>query len=126
MAQAKRITGSCHCGATKFSVSWAPEGVTRCTCSNCARRGALWAYYPLKEFALETPRENVSTYQWGPKIGKYNFCAVCGNSTFNETPDWTTGEANFENPLITINARLLDDIDAEALPVTVLDGKNLW
>ena len=26
----------------------------------------------------------------------------------------------------SINARLLDDVDVEAIPVTVVDGKNLW
>jgi hypothetical protein len=126
MAGNKRITGSCHCGATRFSVSREPDTVTRCSCTNCHKRGALWAYYPVKDFELETPRETVATYQWGIKVGKYNFCPSCGNSTFNETPDWSTGEANFDNPLITINARLLDDFDLDAVPVIDLDGRNLW
>ena len=26
----------------------------------------------------------------------------------------------------SINARLLEGVDVEALPVTVIDGKNLW
>jgi hypothetical protein len=37
------IKGSCHCGNTQFEVSEAPHSVTRCTCSLCSKRGALWA-----------------------------------------------------------------------------------
>ena len=36
------VKGSCHCGATQFEVPTAPESVTRCTCSFCTKRGALW------------------------------------------------------------------------------------
>ncbi len=33
------IKGSCHCKATAFEVSAAPENVTHCTCSFCSKRG---------------------------------------------------------------------------------------
>ncbi|MHC2313474.1 hypothetical protein ACVIHC_000520 [Bradyrhizobium diazoefficiens] len=39
------IEASCHCGETVFEVTEAPSSVTRCTCSLCAKRGSLWAYY---------------------------------------------------------------------------------
>ncbi len=50
------IKGSCHCKATEFEVSEAPENVTRCTCSFCSKRGSLWAYYTPSQFTLTTPR----------------------------------------------------------------------
>ena len=31
-----------------------------------------------------------------------------------------------DNPKVGVNARLLDDFDLDAVPVTVIDGKNLW
>jgi hypothetical protein len=40
--------------------------------------------------------------------------------------DWSTGKPDFENPRIGVNSRLLDDFDLDAVPVTVIDGKNLW
>src|SRR5262249_45128110 len=46
------IKGSCHCGNTQFEVSEAPASVTRCTCSLCSKRGALWAYYTPAQFRL--------------------------------------------------------------------------
>jgi hypothetical protein len=120
------IKGSCHCGNTKFEVSEAPADVTRCTCSLCSKRGALWAYYKPAQFRLTSPPENVATYQWQSRTVKHHFCANCGCGTFGESPDWSTGKPDFDNPKIAINARLLDDFDLDAVPVTVIDGKNLW
>ena len=69
------IRGSCHCGHTQFEVSEAPPGVTRCTCSLCAKRGALWAYYTPAQFRLTSPPEDVATYRWGSRTVKHQFCA---------------------------------------------------
>jgi hypothetical protein len=69
------LKGSCHCGNTQFEVTEAPAGVTRCTCSLCLKRGALWAYYTPAQFRLTSPEENVATYQWRTKTVKHNFCA---------------------------------------------------
>jgi hypothetical protein len=120
------VQGSCHCGATRFEVSVAPETVTRCTCSLCSKRGALWAYYTPEQFVLLTPPENVATYRWQTRMVKHHFCATCGCGTYSESPDFSTGEPNFDNPQIGVNARLLDDFDLDPVPVTVIDGRNLW
>ena len=120
------IKGSCHCGKTQFEVVEAPTGVTRCTCSLCSKRGALWAYFTPAQFRLISPPENVATYRWGSKTVKHNFCAECGCGTFSESPDWSTGKPDFDNPKVGVNARLFDDFDLDAVPVTVIDGKNLW
>ena len=120
------IKGSCHCGSTAFEVSAVPENVTQCTCSFCSKRGSLWAYYTPSQFTLATPVANVSTYRWGSKTVKHHFCGTCGCGTFTETPDWSTGEPDFDNPRVSVNARLFDDFDLGAVEVVVIDGKNLW
>ncbi len=120
------IKGSCHCGGTRFEVVAGPDSVTRCTCSICSKRGALHAYYKAAEFRLTTSPENVATYQWGTKTGKIHFCPVCGCGTYSESPDWSTGSQNFDIPIVSVNARLFDDFDLDAVPVKVIDGKNLW
>ena len=120
------IQGSCHCGKTQFEVQEAPAGLTRCTCSFCSKRGALWAYYRPAQFRLTTPIEDVATYQWRTKTSKHHFCATCGCGTYSESPDWSTGKPDFENLKIGVNARLLDEFDLDAVPVKVIDGKNLW
>jgi len=120
------LKGSCHCGATKFEVTEAPSSVTRCTCSICSKRGALWAYYVPDQFNLLTSRDAVATYRWQTKLVAHNFCPNCGCTTFTESPDWSTGEPDFENLRVAVNARIFDDFDLDAVPVTVIDGKNLW
>ncbi|HWK65525.1 MAG TPA: GFA family protein [Rhizobiaceae bacterium] len=120
------IRGSCHCKKTMFEVSEAPETVTACTCSYCSKSGALWAYYKPSQFKLTTPEENVATYRWGTFTIKHHFCATCGCSTYGESPDWSTGKPDFENPKIGVNARLFDDFDLDGVEVEVIDGKNLW
>ena len=81
------LKGSCHCGSTKFEVTEAPETVTRCTCSFCSKRGALWAYYDLAHFTLLTPRDTVATYRWNSKMVAHNFCPTCGSTVYWEM-DW--------------------------------------
>ena len=120
------ISGSCHCGRTKFEVSEVPESLTRCSCSYCAKHGALWAYYPKDRFRLLTPKDDVATYTWRSKTVQHHFCADCGCTTFSETPDWSTGEPDYANPKIAVNAHVLDDFDMDAVPVTRIDGKRLW
>ena len=78
------------------------------------------------QFRLTSPPENVATYLWGSRTVKHHFCANCGCGTFSESPDWSTGKPDFDNPKVGVNSRLLDDFDLDAVPVTVIDGKNLW
>jgi hypothetical protein len=94
-------------------------------CSLCSKRGALWAYYKPAQFSLISSLENVATYRWGSRTVKHHFCANCGCGTYSESPDWSTGQADFSKMKIGVNAWLLDDFDPDAVPVTVIDGKNL-
>jgi len=120
------ITGSCHCGDTQFEVAGAPEIVTRCTCSFCSRRGALWAYYTPGQFRLVTPVEEIATYRWGTRAIKHHFCPTCGCGTYSETPGWSDGKPDFDHPRVSVNARLLDDFDLDTVPVRVVDGRHRW
>jgi hypothetical protein len=120
------VKGSCHCGATQFELSESPAKVARCTCSFCAKRGTLWSYYRPEQFKLTTARDRVSTYQWRTYTVEHHHCSICGCGTYTETPEWVDGKPDFTHRRVSINARLLDDFDLDALPVEVLDGKNLW
>jgi hypothetical protein len=120
------LKGSCHCGATQFEVAEPPPEVTRCTCSFCSKRGALWAYYQPAQFSLKTARDRVSTYQWRSYTVAHHHCAICGCGTYTESPSWVEGKPDFEHLKIGVNARLFDEFDLDAVPVKVIDGKNLW
>ena len=122
------ITGSCHCGKTAFEVDGdIPEKLTRCTCSICAKRGTLYAYYELAQSRLTTPAADVATYRWQTKMVAHNFCPTCGCGTFSDSPDFKPdGSWDGKTRRIGVNARLFDNFDAAAAPVQVIDGKNFW
>lgn len=118
------LKGSCHCGGTKFEVAEAPANVTRCTCSICSKKGSLWAYYKPEDVRFDPAPAAETTYRWSSRMVGFHHCPTCGCSTWNETFDWSTGEAGAS--VVAINARLLDDFDLDGVPVRVIDGKNLW
>ena len=121
--------GSCHCGATQFTVMKRPETVTRCTCSFCTKRGASWAYQDNEDdFVLITARDRVSTYQWGIYLVEHHHCAICGCGTSSRSP---FGDRQAKRPIagyfrVQVNAWLLEDFNLGAQPIEVIDGKTLW
>lgn len=120
------VRGSCHCRATQFELTEAPVQVTACNCSFCSKRGPLWAYTTPDGFKLLTARDRVSTYQWGHYVGQHHHCAICGCGTYSEFPDFSSGKPDYTKPRISVNVRLLDDFDLDALPIQRIDGKNGW
>jgi len=129
------IKGSCHCGATQFEIDFVPETATRCTCTFCTKKGALWAYCEPERFRLLTPIDSATRYSPTTPENRHYFCPTCGCTTFSNNPDysafkddWETAKANFDvtRRRISINLWVLDDFDAASLPVEVIDGRTLW
>jgi hypothetical protein len=122
------LTGSCHCGKVAFQVMGEiPEKLTRCTCSLCAKRGGLHAYYRPDQFTLTTPFGEEGVYRWNDGNVAHHFCPECGCFTFMDSPDAQPGVPwDGKTRRIGVNARLFDDFDADDHPVKVVDGKNLW
>jgi hypothetical protein len=122
------VTGKCHCGKTAFEIDGKiPPTLTRCTCSFCAKRGHLYAYYEPAQFRLTTPTTDLATYRWQTKLVAHHFCPVCGCGTFSDSPAFNRdGSWDGTTRRIGVNARLFDDFDAAEAPVEVIDGKNLW
>ena len=119
------ITGSCHCGGTKIEVSEAPSSVTSCNCTFCSKRGALWAYYDPEQVKLVAD-EHRATYQRPGRPAVHHHCAVCGCSTWSDSPLWVGGKPHPSKRRVLVNARLLDDFDLAAVPVQQIDGRNRW
>lgn len=116
------IQGSCHCGATRFILRTAPADVTHCTCSLCAKKGALWSYYMPDE--VEFLACDDALYTWQSNTVKHHHCPKCGCSTYSESPVWENGKRDMERWRYGFNVRLLDDFDIESLPVIEVDGRN--
>lgn len=122
------ITGSCHCGKTSFRIDGEiPAALTRCTCSFCAKRGALLTYYPVAQFHVTSADADDAVYRWQTKLVAHHFCANCGCATYSDSPAFELdGSWDQHTRRIGVNARLFDNFDAAAAQVEVIDGKHLW
>ena len=109
-------TGSCHCGRIRFEVEGELERVSRCNCSICAKTGYLhWTVEPERLRLLTAPGD-WTTYRFLTRTSENRFCPTCGISPFRvprSDPD-----------KITVNARCLDGVDVDALPVDGFDGRD--
>jgi hypothetical protein len=121
------LKGHCHCGRNAFEVEGElPEKLTRCTCSFCSKRGALWAYFEPSQFKAAEANSD-AVYRWRTKMVAHHFCSACGCTVYTDSPAFQPdGTWDGKTRRIAINARLLDDFEAADHPVTVIDGKNLW
>ena len=122
------ITGSCHCGKTAFRMdAEIPSQLTRCTCSFCAKRGALLTYCAPDQLHVTAPAADDAVYRWQTMQVAHHFCAHCGSATFSDSPAFEPdGKWDGNTRRIGVNARLLDGFDAALASITVIDGKHLW
>lgn len=122
------ITGRCHCGSSSFQIDGdLPAALTRCTCSFCAKRGALVAYYAPEQFHADAAAGTDGVYRWNTMLVAHHFCTTCGIATYSDSRAFgKDGSWDHVTRRIGVNARLFDQFDAAAVPVTVIDGKNLW
>jgi hypothetical protein len=108
--------GGCHCGRVRFRVTGDLDRVTYCNCSMCSKKGFLHLIVAPEQFELLSGKDDLTTYQFNTKVAKHTFCKHCGVHPFyvpRSDPD-----------KIDVNARCLDRIDADALPIKQFDGKN--
>lgn len=120
-----RRHGSCHCGAQRFTAP-TPESVTECNCSTCTKRGTLAAYYAPGEVAFDLTPRSLAAYQWGDRMMTFHHCTACGCAVYADSDAWTTAEGEERPARVTLNARLFDDLDLDALPLRRVDGRNGW
>ncbi len=121
------IDGGCHCKRNRFHIDGdIPDQLTRCTCSFCSTRGALYAYFPPDQFAM-TDATSDAIYRWQTKQVAQHFCSACGCFLYSDSPAFARdGTWDGKTRRVGANARLFDNFEAADHPVTVLDGKNLW
>ena len=108
--------GSCHCGAVAFRARGELTGLEVCNCSICDRTGYVHWYVSPDDFELLRGRHSLETYRFGTRTAQHHFCRTCGVSPFRvprSDPD-----------KIDVNARCLEDVDANALEARAFDGRN--
>lgn len=91
MANEQAYSGSCFCGAVKFSVTGAPAAAGYCHCGDCR----LWSAGPVNAFTLWQPdalkitagAENIRTFNKTSRSSR-KWCATCGGHLFTDHPHW--------------------------------------
>jgi hypothetical protein len=99
-----------------FEVDGEPAGLEVCNCSICTRTGYVHWYVAPESFRLLTSPDAYATYEFGTRVAKHHFCRTCGISPFRRARS---------NPNeVDVNARCVEGLDLDALPVRRFDGRN--
>ncbi len=110
------LTGTCHCGALRWSFNGDPDSATACNCTICRRYGALWIYGWQGEIVTTTGPSAV--YSRDTMIG-FNFCPTCGCLAYYHA--LKTDEQGRRK--MAVNLRMIEDPDMVApLPIRHFDG----
>jgi hypothetical protein len=128
MTTPRTYTGSCHCGAIRFTFT--SDEITsgrRCNCSICIRKGTVMSsrYFRPSEVAVKG-EEHLALYQFGDRDVNHVFCRTCGISPFSTVasvpPDYP-GSARPGD--YRINLGCVHDLEVLSLDIEVIDGKAL-
>jgi hypothetical protein len=72
------LTGTCHCGALKWTLEGDPGSITSCNCTLCRRYGVLWAYDFENERISVFGNPSVYTRSGKDPSLEIQFCPTCG------------------------------------------------
>lgn len=110
-------SGSCHCGAVRFSVSGEIGQAIECNCSHCSRKGLLLWFVPGQALEIASGEDRLVTYTFNRHVIQHRFCAACGCQPFamGRTPEGKETAA--------INIRCLEDLDLGTVKRVPVDGR---
>lgn len=111
-------TGSCHCGAVRFSVEGEIDQAIECNCSHCSRKGFLLWFVPRSALDVVSGTDRLTTYTFNKHVIQHRFCAVCGCQPFG------LGKAPDGAEMAAINLRCLENVDLDAIERVAVDGRK--
>jgi hypothetical protein len=125
----KTYTGSCHCGAIRFTADLdLAAGTTRCNCGFCKKARWWMAFAKLGDVTITQGEADMGDYRYtSPTRAEpflhFHFCKTCGFRPF------TRGGAlpQLGGEFYAVNIACLDGISDEelaALPVAYVDGRH--
>jgi hypothetical protein len=112
------LTGSCHCGACRWTYQGDPGAATACNCTVCRRYGVLWIYGWVGEEIEVTGPVQAYVRADGGRLD-FNFCPTCGCIV-----QWRDRKPSTDGRVRTaVNLRLADDPEAVMqLPIAHFEG----
>ena len=112
-----KYSGSCHCGATRYTVEGDLQQVMECNCSHCSRKGYLLWFVPRTQFQLQSPESAVAIYTFNKHAIKHHFCPKCGCAPFG------LGESR-GTPMAAVNVRCLEGVELGSIKRQFVDGRS--
>ena len=111
-------SGSCHCGAVRFTVEGEVDQAMECNCSHCSRKGFLLWFVARSALNIGSGADKLTTYTFNKHAIQHQFCSVCGVQAFGlgNMPDGTETAA--------INIRCLEGIELESIPRVAVNGRD--
>lgn len=119
MSEKDAFEGGCHCGAVRYRAGGLDlSSAITCNCSRCAKTGAILSFIPAESFALLSGEDQLTDYQFNKKVIHHLFCRVCGIQPFSR------GAGEGGAPMVAVNVRCLDGVEADALAPRKVDGRS--
>lgn len=112
------ISGQCHCGAVRVTVSRSPDYVNECNCSLCRSLGARWVYYASSEVEISGETSGYVRADLSPASLVFHHCPTCGTTTH-----WSPLKHG-PHTRMGMNARLFDEDFTDGIEFRYPDGKN--
>ena len=115
---AQSYSGSCHCGAVRFTAEADLSTVIECNCSHCSRKGLLLVFTPREKFTLEQGEDKLTEYRFNKRVIAHQFCSVCGVQAH------AYGQGRDGAETAAINVRCLEGVDLTQLNRVPYDGAS--
>jgi hypothetical protein len=86
MSLPKVWTGTCHCGAVRFTVTLVDglDNPRRCNCSLCRMRGAVVVSARVGDLTIESGADALHLYRFNTMQAEHYFCSRCGIYTHHK------------------------------------------
>ena len=118
MSEAKKYSGSCHCGKVRYEVTTDLAKVMACNCSICSKKAHLLTFVEPEHFTLKSGEGALTDYQFNKMNIHHLFCSTCGIESF------ARGKKRDGASMVAVNVRCLEGVDVSALTVAQVDGKS--
>ncbi|MDJ0978623.1 MAG: aldehyde-activating protein [Erythrobacter sp.] len=112
------MTGSCHCGAVRVTVTHKPDYVNFCDCSLCAKSGGVWGYYESADVTVKGETRGYRRVDYDEPAVEVHHCPHCGTTTH-----WVLTE-HLEGDRMGVNARIFEPAELYGVEARFPDGRN--
>jgi hypothetical protein len=117
----KPLTATCHCGRVSVQLPSKPTKLNECHCTVCYKYGALWAYYPRPDVAVDVASDTkLEAYIRTDSDGdiSFNRCAHCGCVVLW----WGLGRYGGPEHKMGVNCRMLPEGEIVGIEKEVSKG----